>query len=292
MQRSPVFTGDSNYKGPGIIRYTLQFVITDKTTSLMSPDPARPRSSGTRELVKEEFSTSGSEYDATRFAFPRFRLLSECYARMFMKLLPEPAGIDAVLEIGAGTGRFTAMVLERGFSVTATDINEGLLETLRNKVSQMGAADRCRVEVQDMFDLDFANDTFDLVYSINVLPRLLTLEDQRAALLEISRVIKPGARLLFNYRNRRSFYRFFFRKHTATPEEINAILAEANLSIVDQRGQLLSSVMLFNHLPMFLNRLVVKLDLALSHYFTNHAWDIFLLVEKGHASSAQEKVKP
>jgi hypothetical protein len=43
---------------------------------------------------------------------------------------------------------------------------------------------------------------------------------------------------------------------------------------------------------MFLNRLVVKLDLALSHYFTNHAWDIFLLVEKGHASSAQEKVKP
>jgi SAM-dependent methyltransferase len=40
------------------------------------------------------------------------------------------------------------------------------------------------------------------VYSINVLPRLLTLEDQRAALQEIARVIKPGGRLLFNYRIR------------------------------------------------------------------------------------------
>jgi ubiquinone/menaquinone biosynthesis C-methylase UbiE len=257
----------------------------------MSPKATHPKSSVTRELVKDTFSTSGAEYDATRFGYPRFRLLSECYARIFMKLLPEPTDVNAALEIGAGTGRFTAMVLERGFTVTATDINPGLLETLRDKVSQMGAADRCRIDIQDMFNLDFSNDTFDFVYSINVLPRLLTLEDQRAALLEIARVIKPGARLLFNYRNKRSFYRFIFKKHTATPEEINAILAEANLSIVDQRGQLFSSMMLFNHLPMFLNRLVVKLDLALSHYFTSHAWDIFLLAEKAPACSSQEKAK-
>jgi ubiquinone/menaquinone biosynthesis C-methylase UbiE len=255
----------------------------------MSPNAAHPRSSGTRDQVKEEFSTSGSEYDATRFERPRFRLLSECYARIFLKLLPEPAGVSAVLEIGAGTGRFTALVLERGFSVTATDINQGLLDTLRDKVSQMGAADRCRIEIQDMFDLKYADDTFDLVYSINVLPRLLTLGDQRAALLEIARVIKPGGRLLFNFRNKRSFYRFFFKKHTAAPDEISAILAAAGLSIVDQRGQMFSSVMLFNHLPIFLNRLIVKLDLALSHRFTSHAWDIFLLAEKAPASSAQEK---
>jgi ubiquinone/menaquinone biosynthesis C-methylase UbiE len=255
----------------------------------MSPNTARPGSSGTRELVKEEFSTSGSEYDAARFERPIFSLLSECYAGIFLKLLPAPAGVNEVLEIGAGTGRFTALVLERGFSVSATDINPGLLETLRDKVSQMGAAARCQVEVQDMFNLEYANETFDLVYSINVLPRLLTLEDQRAALLEIARVINPGGRLLFNFRNKRSFYRFFFNKHTATPEEINAILAAAGLSIVDQRGQMFSSVMLFNRLPMFLNRLIVKLDLALSHHFTSHAWDIFLLAEKAPASSVHGK---
>jgi ubiquinone/menaquinone biosynthesis C-methylase UbiE len=258
----------------------------------MSPNAAHPGSSGTRELVKEEFSTSGSEYDSARFERPGFRLLSECYAGIFLKLLPEPADANTVLEIGAGTGRFTALVLERGFSVTATDINQGLLETLQDKVAQIGAADRCRIQVQDMFDLEYASDSFDLVYSINVLPRLLTLEDQRAALLEIARVIKPGGRLLFNFRNKRSFYRFFFKKHTAAPDEISAILAAAGLSIVDQRGQMFSSVMLFNRLPMFLNRLIVKLDLALSHHFTGHAWDIFLLTEKVPASRARKKIKP
>lgn len=265
-------------------------MVTTQATSPMNPHANHPKPSGTRDLVKAKFSTSGSEYDATRFAIPRFRLLSECYAQLFLKLLPEQTDVNAVLEIGAGTGRFTAMLLERGFTVTATDINPGLLETLRDKVSQMGAADRCRIEVQDMFDLDFADNTFDLVYSINVLPRLLTLEDQRAALLEIARVIKPGARLLFNYRNKRSFYRFIFKGHTAAPDEISAILAAANLKIVDHRGQLFSSMMLFNRLPMFLNRLVVKLDLTLSHYFTSHAWDIFLVAEKATASSTQEKV--
>jgi ubiquinone/menaquinone biosynthesis C-methylase UbiE len=246
----------------------------------MNPNATDHNPSGTREQVKSTFSTSGAEYDAARFSSARFSLLSECYARLFLKLLPRPAQANAVLEIGAGTGRFTALVLERGFSVTATDVNPGLLEGLREKVSQTGAADRCRIEVQDMFDLSYADHAFDLVYSINVLPRLLTLEDQRAALLEIARVIRPGGRLLFNYRNSRSFYRFFFRKHTAAPDEIGVILAEAGLRIVDQRGQQFSSVMLFNRLPMFLNRLIVKLDVALSHHFVSHAWDIFVLAEK------------
>ena len=257
----------------------------------MNPNSIHPKSPGSRELVKDKFDTSGSEYDASRFTCPRFRLLSECYAGLFQKLLPEPTEVSAVLEIGAGTGRFTAIILNRGFTVTATDINPGLLETLRDKVSQAGAADRCRVAVQDMFDLDFADDSFDLVYSINVIPRLLTLEDQRAALLEIARVIKPGGQLLFNYRNRRSFYRFIFKGHTATPDEIGTILAEANVRIVDRRGQLLSSMMLFRRLPMFLNRLVVKLDLALSHVVSSHAWDIFLLAEKAPEGSAQEKAQ-
>jgi ubiquinone/menaquinone biosynthesis C-methylase UbiE len=255
----------------------------------MNPNATDHQPAGTRDLVKEKFSTSGSAYDAARFSNPRFSLLSECYAHIFLKLLPEPAETNAVLEIGAGTGRFTALVLERGFNVTATDINPGLLEGLRDKVSQMGAADRCRTDVQDMFNLEFADDTFDLVYSINVLPRLMTLEDQRAALLEIARVIKPDGRLLFNYRNSRSFYRHFFRKHTATPEEIGAILAAAGLGIVDQRGQQFSSVMLFNRLPMFLNRLIVRLDVALSHYFVNHAWDIFVLAEKAPADSTRDR---
>jgi hypothetical protein len=58
----------------------------------MSPNAAHPGSSGTRELINKEFSTSGSEYDAIRFERPRFRLLSECYARIFLKLFAGASG--------------------------------------------------------------------------------------------------------------------------------------------------------------------------------------------------------
>ena len=65
------------------------------------------------------------------------------------------------------------------------------------------------VRREDVFHLSFADGGFDYVYGIHMIPRLGTLADQREALAEIVRVLKPGGRLLFNFSNRSSMYGIF-----------------------------------------------------------------------------------
>ena len=233
-----------------------------------------------RERVKRRFAVSGAEYDSTRFGHPRGELLSEADAKLFLRMLPAPNASMRVLEVGAGTGRFTTLALEHGFTLTATDVNRTLLETLGEKIRRMGAEDRCRVRLEDLFQLTSPDGKYDLVYSINVIPRLESLDDQRAAIREIARTLRPGGHFLFNYRNSRSPYRIRFKGHTTSPEEIDSALVAGDLRIVDMRGRLLSSAKLFRRLPMFVNRLIVGLDLALSRYMTYRAWDVFILAQK------------
>lgn len=235
---------------------------------------------GSREAVKRRFAIDGRDFDEARFANPRGRLLSECDAQIFRAMLPSPERVSEVLEIGAGTGRFTTRLLEWGAQVIATDVNPILLDTLRAKVAAMGAADRCRIRVEDLFDLSFADESFDFACSFHLIPRLLNLEDQRAGLLEIARILKPGGMLFFNYRNSRSLYRFFFNGHMTAPEEIDGILGEAGLQIVEEQGKLLSSMLLFRRLPMIVNRGVVMLDVQLRRLAPRHAWDVFVLAKK------------
>ena len=237
-------------------------------------------STETRVQVNERFAISGDEYDSTRFGHPRGALLSEADAKLFLRMLPAPTDSMCVLEVGAGTGRFTTLALERGFTLTATDVNSTLLETLGDKIRQMEAENRCRIRVENLFQLTSPDGEYDFVYSINVIPRLESLNDQRAAIREVARTLRPGGCFLFNYRNSRSPYRFRVKRHTTSPEEIESALGEGNLRIVDKRGRLLSSARLFRRLPMFVNRLIVRFDLAFCRYLTYRAWDIFVLAKK------------
>ena len=112
-----------------------------------------------------------------------------------------PPADARVVELGAGTGRFTLAALARGGRVLATDVNEGLLSTLRQKLDGEGLADRCRIETEDIFKLSFDDGSIDYAYSIHVIPRFLNLEDQRAAIAEVARTLRTGGRFLFNFRN-------------------------------------------------------------------------------------------
>ena len=92
-----------------------------------------------------------------------------------------PEGLK-VFEIGAGTGRFTVVALERGITLLAADINQTMLDELKKKVDEMGAADRCQIQVEDIFNLTPEDNSFDFVFSIHVIPRFVTLDDQAAAI--------------------------------------------------------------------------------------------------------------
>lgn len=234
----------------------------------------------TREEIQTAYSTGADEYDQVRLEDTRGRMLSEHDQRIFSGLFPQSQGDMDVLEIGAGTGRFTVLALERGFSLTATDINEEMLRLLKEKAASMNAGDRCTVLIQDVFNPTLEKEAYDYVFSLHVIPRFLTVEDQQAAIKSIASLIKPGGRFLFNYRNRKSFYNLSYKGPAATPGQIREALEASGMRIETQRGKWLVNKRLLLKLPVFVGKIVIAIDSMLLGFWPDRSWDVFVVAIK------------
>lgn len=98
------------------------------------------------------------------------------------------------LEVGAGTGYFSLNLLQLGLieRATASDISEGMLETLAATAEDLG------VEVEAVRtgaeQLPFADESFDLAFGHAVLHHIPDLD---RALTELRRVLRPGGLIAF-----------------------------------------------------------------------------------------------
>ena len=107
--------------------------------------------------------------------------------------LPDRPFGDA-LEIGAGTGYFSLNLLQAGLieRATATDISPGMLATLDENASRIGA--EVRTAAAEAETLPFPDGSFDLVFGHAVLHHIPDLE---GAFSEFSRVLRPGGTVAF-----------------------------------------------------------------------------------------------
>ena len=233
-----------------------------------------------QEQAKQAYSKNGNEYDEVRLVDPRGLLLSEHDRQIFDELFkPEGSGVN-IVEIGAGTGRFTTVMLEQGHTLMATDINEAMLSVLREKIEAKGFTDKCTVQIDDIFNLSFADGQFDYGVCLHVVPRFLGLEEQRKAILQLGRVIKKDGLLLFNYRNKSSLLGCFFKGFAPSTKQIHAVLDEAGLEIVQQCGKHFLARKILNVTPLFIGRMVAVIDRMLWRFSSPKAWDIFVVARK------------
>lgn len=96
---------------------------------------------------------------------------------------------SSVLEIGAGTGMFSATAVDTGACVVATDISETSLELLRRR---LGDPHNLETRVADMEALPFEDAAFDVVLCAGS----LSYGDNDTVMNEIFRVLKPGGRFV------------------------------------------------------------------------------------------------
>ncbi len=155
--------------------------------------------------------------------------------RSALKLQPG----ERVLDLGAGTGVSTQELSRSGASVIGVDISLGMLAVGR----------RTRPEVHlvagDALALPFADDTFDAVTTAFV---LRNVANTPAALRELSRVTKPGGRMVIcefshptNAVFRTAYLQYLMRslpavaKRVSSNPEAYVYLAESIRSWPDQR---------------------------------------------------------
>lgn len=112
-----------------------------------------------------------------------------------------------VLEIGCGLGTDGAQFAKAGADYTGVDLTAASIELARKRFELAGLKGEFRVA--DAEQLDFADNTFDLVYSHGVLHHT---PDTAAAVKEIHRVLKPGGRAIVMLYHRGSYnYRIGIR---------------------------------------------------------------------------------
>ncbi len=112
------------------------------------------------------------------------------YIHKYLKDLPDAK----ILDVGAGTGKYSVALAKEGYDVTAVELVKYNLGILKSKNSSVKAYQGNAMNLKR-----FANETFDMTLVFGPMYHLYCFEDKLKALLEAKRVTKKNGVLLVAY---------------------------------------------------------------------------------------------
>lgn len=104
---------------------------------------------------------------------------------------------DRILDLGCGAGVLSERLLAQGYTVTAVDNSQDMLELSAKRLAPF-PAQNYRLQQANCLDLPFADGQFDLVVSLGMFGYF---DEVTQALNEIRRVLRPGGTLILSVRN-------------------------------------------------------------------------------------------
>ena len=115
------------------------------------------------------------------------------YIREYLSQVSEPT----ILELGAGTGRYSVTLAKQGYQVTAVELIPHNLELLKSKLD---GSEKITAILGNALDLSvFPDASFSLTMVLGPMYHLYTKDEKLQALSEAVRVTKPGGYILVAY---------------------------------------------------------------------------------------------
>ena len=116
-----------------------------------------------------------------------------------------------ILEIGAGTGRYSITLADMGYDITSVELVPHNIEILKSKIK---TEHKIKVFEGNACDLSFIEDnTYDIVLLLGPMYHLFNDSDKHKALSEAIRVAKIGGIIYSSYcNNDTTIYKMFYKK--------------------------------------------------------------------------------
>jgi ubiquinone biosynthesis O-methyltransferase len=116
----------------------------------------------------------------------------------------DPKPEEVILDGGCGNARDLIQLAPHGCKCLGIDFSPNMIEEAKKELATRNIQ-RVEVEVGDLTNLRFSDQTFDKVFASEVLEHV---PDYRKAVSEMARVLKPGGTLVVTTPNRHSLYGF------------------------------------------------------------------------------------
>jgi len=219
-------------------------------------------------------------YDSYRFGNFVGKQISIIEINNITECLPKSKNIE-VIDIGAGTGRLSINLVNKGYNVTAVDSSKEML-------SHIQLTKRLTKFTGDLFNLKkrFKNKSFDAAVSLRVFFHL-TKDEKQKAISKIKNLCKPKSIIVFDTLNRLSLDYILpnlFSKHKElnffeSKKEMESLINSLDLSIIGLKREFIipRGIYLHSPKPLFLIlRMVDKILLAtpLKLFATSFTWSI------------------
>ena len=104
---------------------------------------------------------------------------------------------SSVLEVGAGTGRYSIALAKEGMKVTAVELVESNLDVLRENSREIGNIESFQGDATDLSR--FADGSFDVTLVLGPMYHLYEQEEVHRAIDEAIRVTKPGGVIMYAF---------------------------------------------------------------------------------------------
>lgn len=146
-----------------------------------------------------------SEYDQKRFKGKGGRFITHRENENVMGMVGDLEG-KKVMDLGAGTCRYSIEFASRGANVVALDVSEEMLDIGKSKAEERGVRDSIEFVEGNALDTDYKDESFDTVTALRLFH---LIDDPKGLFQEMKRLTKD--RVLFDFFNLWSL-RLFYNK--------------------------------------------------------------------------------